>query len=225
MVYVTLPGFASVKSVLLSEDLLDVLRKTGWKEETTWESLCMLYFLEDSCYETYLQSCTHDNVNSTGSYPVIMYNKYINRTSWTENANHLYLETPLLNTETECSGVKVYYDYSDGELTTDHIIVPNTPSNDLPEGIDFTGNISFLLPLSQLEVVCSTMESFWDVQVYGCFEDKNEALFDKMQQSLNENRMGQFKGLRCASLRLHSEGFCHSASRDYGRSAKTKTEA
>lgn len=196
MVYVTLPGFVSVKSELLSDDLLDVLRKAGWSEETTWESLCMLYFLEDACYESYLRSCIHDNVNSTGSYPVIMYNKYINRTSWTENANHLYLETPLLNTETECSDVKVYYDYSDGELTTDPIIVPNTLSNELPDGIDFTGNISFILPLSQLEVVCSTMESFWDVQVYGCFEDKNEALFDKMQQSLEENMMGQLRYTR-----------------------------
>lgn len=196
MVYVTLPGLASVKSELLSDDLLDVLRKAGWNEEAIWESDSMLYFLEDAYYETYLQSCSNGNVNTANSFPVIMFNKYINRTSWADNTDNLYLETSLLNKETGYSGVEVYYSFSDGELTTDQSIVPNMLSNELPDGIDFTGNISFILPLSQLEVVCSNMESFWGVQVCGCFEDNNETLFDNMYQCLGENMMGQLRYTR-----------------------------
>ena len=207
MVYVSMFGIVSVKSELLSRELLGVLSKAGWNEKEVWETDSMIYFLEDACYETYLSSCSIQKTvtDSADATSCVLVNQYINRSSWKENGDKLYPKTSLLNTEiwkglnedNTDSGIKIYCDFSNGEVNEDQCISPDMLADELPEGIDFTGKITLILPLSQFEVIYTSMKDFWNVQeICGQFEDYNEELFDNLQQRLGSNGIGNLRYTR-----------------------------
>ncbi len=192
MIYVSLYGTTSIKSEWLSDDLITVLKKAGWEGERNLEADTTIYFLEDSHYLKYLYANPAISSDLAQTSPAILVNKYVNNTSWNQNENAMYAQTPLLNQNAILSDIAVYYnfDYNELELDKTQYIVPQIVFNEPPEDFDFTGNVSIILPLSHLDAFSTTIKDFWNVYVCGFFEDTNEEIFTQLEQNLPENPLG-----------------------------------
>ena len=216
LLYVSLSASAAIQTDLLSDSLLDVLQKAGWRERSEFEANSTVYFLEDSAYTEYLKSCSIP-YDSSCPGPIILIDKYQNRSFWSEDAAHSYREVPLLNARKACSGIKVYYETTE-EFAWDKTksITPDVVTDKIPEGLDFGGNLSLILPLSWLESVLSSFgsvydesssggklsakntpagslsyESLMDIQVHGNFRDKDESTFSELEMILEQTPMNQ----------------------------------
>lgn len=200
MIYVQLKGRTTIKSDLLSQELLDILNEAGWNRKEIWESDSNIYLLDDTHYEMYLHSCTMVKAAwNSGNPAAILVNHCINRESYKEGGDNLFPESSLLNPDkwhelnevSANSDVKINYGIEELGGDTGRCVQPGLLSDEMPEGIDFTGNITVILPLSRLETICASMKDFVDVEVYGCFEDRDQELYNQLQKELNSNGIGK----------------------------------
>lgn len=172
--YVSLSASAVIQTDLLSDSLLDVLQKAGWRERSEFEASSTVYFMEDSAYTEYLKSCSIPYDSSCPDL-IILIDRYQNRSFWSEDAAHSYREVPLLNARKACLGIKVYYETTE-EFAWDKTrsITPDAVTDKIPEGLDFGGNLSLILPLSRLEIGLSSFGSVYDESSFGGkLSDKN----------------------------------------------------
>lgn len=216
--YVCMPGTAFIASALLSSDLLSALEKAGWTEERELHADCDIYFLDDECYGRYLQSCTVlDRVSAADRqvFPVLV-NRYMNRTSYKKDASLLFRETALLHEDairavnenarsraTELAGrtavlsdLKIYCGILQEQPDQRKCMYPAVCCDELPEGIR-AGNVTVILPLSQLSVFCPDFEQYgWGMSVCALFADTEETLFETLQQELGRNAAGKLRNDR-----------------------------
>lgn len=191
--YVEMPGTVRVASELLSDDLLAVLKKAGWTGNRQFQADGAIYFLEDNDYHSYIKSvflessCPQKgafNLTAGGTEtegrksPVVLVNRYVNRTVFSENGQTGRMETALLSEnaqkmlnegavhpsdlQIECNifmdeADMLADDFSDGqELRAD--IVPDACTDTLPDGID-AGKAAVILPLSRMQDFCLNVKN------------------------------------------------------------------
>lgn len=214
--YVKVPGKTDIAPHLLSSELLAVLKKAGWTEyeNKKLHADSDIYFLEDSCYDTYVRSCLvsktflPDDGQPDNSQPdAILVNCYINRTSYQKHADagNLFSETPLLNTDAKtifqkaASDMKIYCSISETLQDTRQWIQPTACCEKLPEGIR-AGNVTVILPLRRLFAICTDMDdfmgNFFGIESCGRFADEDDILFDTLKQRLGSNATGRLINTR-----------------------------
>lgn len=224
MFYVSMQGTASIATELLSCDLLAVLDRAGWQKEKTLQAGCEIYFLEDSCYDAYIKSCAvlKPSFLPDGQCLGVLINRYINRTSYKEDADGFFLETSLLHADAKksVSDIEIYSGILQKEPDTRPCIHPAGCCEQFPEGIQ-AGNVALILPLSQLSTVCAgtlTKASALNdakacegmeegggqpcqgMAVCALFADTDESLFGMLVQSLGEGAAGKLRDNRKAYL-------------------------
>lgn len=197
VIYVSMSASASVKTDLLSKELLDILKSAGWPGDIFFPADCTLYFLEDQAYEEYLESCrsTEGMASRQAVFPAILIDRYINRSRWSEDAVPSYQEVPLLDAQKDCSGISVYYEtvgdiQQDLHWNREKSILPDAVTSKIPEGLDFGGCLSVILPLSRLENFLSPQTGFPDLSVCGKFQDPDETSFSRLETALGEDAHG-----------------------------------
>ncbi len=202
MVYVSMSASASVRTSLLSKELRDILDSAGWREDTAFPTSGTLYFLEDPAYERYLEACLDmDNpADRPAVSPAILIDRYVSRSSWSEDAVLSYLEAPLLNTRKDCSGIEVYYEtigdiWQDFHWNQEKAILPEMVTEKVPEGLDFGGELSVILPLSRLEELLPRA-GFPFLHVCGKFQDPDETSFSRLETILGKDAQGSLRYAR-----------------------------
>lgn len=197
LIYVSMSASASVKTDLLSRELLGVLKSAGWPGDIFFPADCTLYFLEDQAYEKYLESCrgTEDMAGGQAVFPAVLIDRYINRSRWSEDAVPSYQEVPLLDAQKDCSGINIYYEtvgdiWQDLHWNREKSLLPDAVTSKIPEGLDFGGSLSVILPLSRLENFLSPQTGFPDLNVCGKFQDPDETSFSRLEAVLGEDAQG-----------------------------------
>lgn len=132
--------------------------------------------------------------------------------------------------ESRSSGAAAAFFYRfDGEFAPmrSSLLVPEAAVGEPFEGMDFDGSLTLILPFSRLKGICSGFaevqiseaDAFqttkagmgedgaqaWEMQVYGKFEDGDEALFSAMEACLGRGALG---GLLWFLIVRHLRGFC-----------------
>lgn len=205
MLYVSMEGRVEIQSNLLSNEFCDTLRKAGWNGGRVFQTDSKIYFLEDTYFEMYLQKAVLNQNDFSVDKSVILVNRCKNRTFWKEGVDNLFLETSLLDPgqwKKKTCGIKIYYGFDNENrnrsadknngmsVTMNQFICPNILYNELPEEIDFTGDVTVILPLSQLDVFSHEIKEQWNVCVCGSFEDTNETVYEKLQQQMEKDSLG-----------------------------------
>lgn len=190
IVYVSVPASASVKTDLLSEDLRRILKSADWNEDAAFSTDSAIYFLADQAYAKYLDAC---GLSANTASPAVLIDRYINRSRWSEDAVQSYQEVPLLNTQKDCSGVEIHYMAAD---ETQRNLPPDAVTRQIPEGVDFDGSLSVILPLRRLKDFLPPSHHFLNVYVCGKFPDPDETTFSKLETILGENSQGSLRYTR-----------------------------
>ena len=87
-----------------------MLEKAGWEEQEIWDTSCDILFLDEMHYKMILRNCSDLEIEDE-SAPAILVDRYINRTSYQENADNLFFETSLVNKtiwDEENTGVEIF---------------------------------------------------------------------------------------------------------------------
>lgn len=191
LIYVQVDGRASLRKNILNKSLLQVLEKAGWEEQEIWDTSCDILFLDEMHYKMILRNCSDLEIEDE-SAPAILVDRYINRTSYQENADNLFFETSLVNKtiwDEENTGVEIFC----GFFEENNTVFYNSPiilSKELPEGMDFSGNVTLLLPIQEIESIRELIGEFCQVNVYGLFQEYDETLYGKLHQKLGANALG-----------------------------------
>lgn len=192
VIYVSLSACASVETNVLSRELLNLLRRAGWREEEAFYTGSAIYFLEDRAYAGYLEAC-----GISASASAVLIDRYINRRSWSVDTSPSYQEAPLLDTQKNSSGVTVYYepvDESEWDMTK--AFSPDAVARQIPEGLSFGGELSLVLPLGKLEDFLSSRTDYHNLEVYGKFQDPDDTSFFRMEELLGPGSAGSLRYTR-----------------------------
>lgn len=185
---------ASVKTNSISSRLHTALKNAGWQEGPDLAMDCVLLFLEDPVYTLFA-----GDQNAAPSSVLI--NRYTNRSSWRADADLLFTETPLLAEGADLSEVEIYTDFTEGyEPEAARAITPAALTDRLPEGIDFTGDLTLILPLSQLETICNSPLAYERLTVQGRFVDSSQDVFSRLEARLGNEPLGRLTDTRKALL-------------------------
>lgn len=152
----------------------------------------MIYFFLDAMhYKLLLRNCSGlENENSPA--PAILADRYINKTSYQENTDNLFFETSLVNKniwDVKNTRVEIYCGFFEKYNT----IFYNSPiilSRQLPEGMDFLGDVTLILPLQEVESIHDLIGGFCPVNVCGLFQESDESLYGNLHQELGANSLG-----------------------------------
>lgn len=221
--YVEIPGSVCVASGILSNDLLAVLKKAGWAGGGKFQADGAIYFLEDACYHTYMKSaflettCSQEGgLNVTVESPVVLVNRYINRTGFSKDAQVGRMVTALLSEDAQQmlnedaidpSGNQIECSIFTDEQNMQANIVPDVCTDTLPDGID-AGKVAVILPLSRMQDFCPDMKnsssktgkdmeiSFQNMYVCGLFADTEEGFFERLQKNAGPFTLGKLKNNR-----------------------------
>lgn len=176
MGYVAFYTTGTVNIARISGELRRELKKAGWQESPFLYVDSTIFFLEDEIYAAYTKEES------------ILINRYTNRSSWSPDTDLFFMETPLLEDGADCSGVEVYTAFRN-EAETDPAsgIVPRTITDEIPEGLDYTGSLSLIMPLSRLEQFCLSNMDYNRLQVQGKFVDSDGELFSRMERCLGNS--------------------------------------
>lgn len=178
--YAVLDTTACVHTDEISGELRNELKKAGWRESPLLYVDSAVFFLEDEVYAAYTEERS------------VLVNRYTNRSSWTEEADLLFAGTPLLKEGADLGGVKVYTSFTDdGEADPASVILPRALIDEIPEGLDDTGSLALIMPLSRLEEFCSAGIDYDRLQVQGRFADSDEEQFIRLERCLGENPVGR----------------------------------
>ncbi len=170
---------ASVKIDEISHELRSSLKKAGWQEQPELSVDSTVFFLEDAKDAS------------------VLVNRYTNRNGWRKDTDLLFSETSLLRDHANLSGVKIYTDFTDCfEPDETNVITPDSITDEIPEGIDFVGDLTLILPLSQLELFCGPSFDYNRLYVQGKFVDRNEDVFSHLENCLGKHPLGQLKYTR-----------------------------
>lgn len=160
------------------EHVLTVDANILFVEDEMFEQCLQISYEDDVASNKYLQGVNIEDIEEAtaqdGRMPVsaILLNRYTNRSRWSEKADVFFRETSLLADEAAASNVEVYYDFTgEYEPDTTKYIMPDVIIDEIPDGIDFTGNLSLILPLSSIGNICPSDIRYWMFQVCGKFED------------------------------------------------------
>ncbi len=192
VVYVAMPARACVKTDALSPKLRKLLRGMGWREEELFFAGSTLYFLEDRAFVGFLESA-----DILPSARAILIDRYINRSSWSEDAVPSYRATALLDAGQDCSGVEVWYEAGDeGQWNQAKSLLPDAVTGQIPEGLSFDGSLSLILPLSQMEDFLSPRTDYPGLSVCGKFLDRDKSTFSRLEEILGEDCVGSLRYTR-----------------------------
>lgn len=180
MGYAVLDTTACVHTDEISGEFRSELRKAGWRESPLLYVDSAVFFLEDEVYAAYTEERS------------VLVNRYTNRSSWLEEADLLFAGTPLLKEGADLGGVEVYTSFTDdGEADPESGITPRALKDEIPEGLDDTGSLALIMPLSRLEEFCSAGIDYDRLQVQGRFADSDEEQFIRLERCLGENPAGR----------------------------------
>ncbi len=191
LIYVQVDGQARLKKDVLSKSLLQVLEKAGWEEQEIWDTNCDILFLDEMHYKMILRNCSDLEIENK-SAPAILVDRYINKTSYQENTDNLFYETSLVNKtiwDEKNTGVEIYCGFFEENST----VFYNSPiilSKELPEGMDFLGDVTLILPIQEIESIRDLIGEFCPVNVCGLFQEYDETLYGKLHQELGANALG-----------------------------------
>lgn len=178
--YAVLDTTACVHTDEISGELRSELKKAGWRESPLLYVDSAVFFLEDEVYAAYTEEQS------------ILVNRYTNRSSWLEEADLLFSGTPLLKEGADLGGVEVYTSFTDdGEADSAGGIFPRALMDEIPEGLDDTGSLALIMPLSRLEEFCSAGIDYDRLQMQGRFADSDEEQFNRLARCLGENPVGR----------------------------------
>lgn len=179
MGYIAFYTTASVETDRISSELRSELMKAGWEESPFLYVDSTIFFLEDEIYAAYANEQS------------ILMNRYTNRSCWLQDADMLFTDTPLLEKGADLSGVKIYTVFSsEAEADPESGISPCGVTSAIPEGLDYTGNLSLVMPLSRFGQFCPAGIDYRRLQVQGKFADSDEGLFSRMEHCLGVNPAG-----------------------------------
>ena len=180
MGYAVLDTTACVHTDEISGELRRELKKAGWRESPLLYVDSAVFFLEDEVYAAYTEERS------------VLVNRYTNRSSWLEEADLFFAGTPLLKEGADLGGVEVYASFTDdGEADPAGGIFPRALMDEIPEGLDDTGSLALIMPLSRLEEFCSAGIDYDRLQVQGRFADSDEEQFNRLERCLGENPVGR----------------------------------
>lgn len=180
MGYAVLDTTACVHTDEISGELRSELKKAGWRENPLLYVDSAVFFLEDEVYAAYTEERS------------VLVNRYTNRSSWLEETDLLFAGTPLLKEGADLDGVEVYTSFTDeGEADPARVILPRALIDEIPEGLDDTGSLALIMPLSRLEEFCSAGIDYDRLQVQGRFADSDEERFNRLERCLGENPVGR----------------------------------
>lgn len=191
LIYAQVDGRASLRKNILSKSLLQVLEKAGWEEQEIWDTNSNILFLDEMHYKMILRNCSDLEIENE-SAPAILVDRYINKTSYQENTNNLFFETSLVNKtiwDEKNTGVEIYCGFFEENST----VFYNSPiilSKELPEGMDFLGDVTLILPIQEIESIRDLIGEFCPVNVCGLFQEYDETLYGKLHQELGANALG-----------------------------------
>lgn len=191
LIYAMVDGQVNIKKNLLNEQLLQVLYKAGWEEQEIWNTDCDILFLDEVHYEMLLRNCSDSKIKNK-PVPAILIDRYINKTSYQEDTDNLFIETSLVSKtiwDEENTGVEISCGFSE-EYNTVFDNLPIILSKELPEGMDFLGDVTIILPLQQIESIHDLIGEFCPVNVCGLLQEPDESLYGKLQQELGANSLG-----------------------------------
>ena len=180
MGYAVLDTRACVHTDEISGELRRELKKAGWQDSPLLYVDSAVFFLEDEVYAAYTQEQS------------VLVNRYTNRSSWTEEADLFFVGTALLKEGAYLGGVEVYTSFTDeGEADPASAIVPRALMDEIPEGLDDTGSLVLIMPLSSLEEFCEAGIDYDRLQVQGRFADSDGEQFSRLEGCLGENPVGR----------------------------------
>lgn len=192
IVYVAMPARAWVRTDALSQELQNLLCGMGWREEDAFFAGSTLYFLDDGAFAGFLESA-----DILPSARAVLIDRYINRSSWSEEASPSYRETALLDARKDCSGVAVSYETGDGgQWNQAKSLLPDAVTGQIPEGLSFDGSLSLILPLSQMEDFLSPRTDYPGLSVCGKFLDRDKSTFSRLEEILGEDCVGSLRYTR-----------------------------
>lgn len=191
--YAVLNTRACVHTDEISGELRSELKKAGWQESPLLYVDSTVFFLEDEVYAAYTEEQS------------VLVNRYTNRSSWTEEADLLFAGTALLKEGADLGGVEVYTSFTEeGEADSASGIVPRALMEEIPEGLDDTGSLALIMPLSRLEEFCAAGIDYDRLQVQGKFADSDGEQFSRLERCLGENPAGRLVYTRQALLEWYS---------------------
>lgn len=204
VVTVSLPGAASIPAELISGELRQALREAGWREETALLAEGRICFLEEEAYAEYLEGCRNqgegkdlDLLGKGDSRPALLVNRYINRTGWREGGQLPAQAVAALKAGADPADVEIY-DTFDREFqpVPGRTFTADVITDKIPEGVDFTGDLLLILPLSRLEEFFSERETYENIQVQGGFEERDEGTYPALERVLGAKSLGKLRDAR-----------------------------
>lgn len=211
--YAALPVTAEVDSDILSGELRALLRESGWEEEPVFSASGTLLFLDAGNYAAYVRTC-----GGKVDCPAVLIDRYINRAAWKSDAKAWPRETALLSDAGAADvaggnrkGGDIICGLSDagavdpaGSLRFSSLDEEQTPfcvtmgliTDKIPEGVDFDGNLSVILPLSSLPALQPAPEDFGFLRVCGKYEDTGASSFQELVECLGADAPGALRNNR-----------------------------
>lgn len=192
--YVLLPVSAEVKTDAMSGALRNVLKKADWEEQPYFSAEAEICFLEDEAYKAYVRSCGGEEAVSS-----VLVNRYVNRAVWSGQAKPSFRETEVLGQADggDKSAVAFFYRFDDGFLpVSTSRMTPELIAKALPEGLDFDGSLTLIVPLSRLEAVCADGADIRRMQVCGKFADAGQHVFPALEACLGAHAAGSLRNTR-----------------------------
>lgn len=199
MLCVSLSVTAFVKADAISNELFKALRDAGWDKKSETEEAELMFdatvlFVDHPTYMKCFRIADHAEEEREISFPyysAIFFNRYINRSSRAETSGMFFKETSLLADKADASAVEVCYDFTkEYEPDKTKHIIPDVAIDELPEGIDFNGNLLLILPLDRMEEFCLSDIMYKRIWVDGKWVDSDEGIFYSLEQCLGKDSLG-----------------------------------
>ena len=189
--YAALPVTAEVESGILSGELRALLRESGWEEEPAFAAAGTLLFLDEGSYAAYVRAC-----GGGADCPAVLIDRYTNRAAWKSDARAWPRETALLSDAGAAGLAGSLRFFSPDEERRPFRVAPGLVTDKLPDGVDFDGNLTVILPLGMLPALQLSQTQIGFLRVCGRYEDAGAASFQKLVSCLGTDAPGALRDSR-----------------------------
>ena len=206
--FVEVPVTLELQKDSMSKELLHILNAAGWEGSEAWRANGLIVFLDDTYFGEYVYALRGSFVSKNGiaadsgessvgtesqEAQIILYNRYINRTTYGEDKDNYYPEVNLVDInilDTLMRGANFGAEPSDSTDTVS--FKPDIIADKLPEAFEFNGDITVFMPLSKISQWLWLADSAIDmgtVQFYGFLEDSNQNAYELLQKYNYEGQL------------------------------------
>ncbi len=189
--YAALPVTAEVEPGILSGELRALLRESGWEEEPAFAAAGTLLFLDEGSYAAYVRAC-----GGGADCPAVLIDRYTNRAAWKSDARAWPRETALLSDAGAAGLAGSLRFFSPDEERRPFRVAPGLVTDKLPDGVDFDGNLTVILPLGMLPALQFSQTQIGFLRVCGKYEDAGASSFQELVSCLGADALGALRNSR-----------------------------